>query len=65
MKTWKEVNIIKFFPQLLDQQQYLICIYFKTMSDLDICRHLWADCLDKVGSLTSHNTIGLHSLLQG
>jgi hypothetical protein len=28
-------------------------------------RHLWADCLDNVGSLTSHNPIGLHSLLQG
>jgi hypothetical protein len=28
-------------------------------------RHLWADCLDNVGSLTSHNPIGLHGLLQG
>jgi hypothetical protein len=26
---------------------------------------LWADCLDNVGSLTSHNPIGLHSLLLG
>jgi hypothetical protein len=26
---------------------------------------LWADCLDNVGSLTSHNPIGLHGLLQG
>jgi hypothetical protein len=26
--------------------------------------HLWADCLDNVGSLTSHNPRGLHSLLQ-
>jgi hypothetical protein len=28
-------------------------------------RHLWADCLDNVGSLISHNPIGLHSLLRG
>jgi hypothetical protein len=28
-------------------------------------RHLWADCLDNVGSLTSHNPIGLHGLLRG
>jgi hypothetical protein len=28
-------------------------------------RHLWADCLDNVGSLTSDNPIGLHGLLQG
>jgi hypothetical protein len=27
-------------------------------------RHLWADCLDNVGSLTSHNPIGLYGLLQ-
>jgi hypothetical protein len=27
--------------------------------------HLWADCLHNVGSLTSHNPIGLHGLLQG
>jgi hypothetical protein len=27
--------------------------------------HLWADCLDNVGSLTSHNPIGLHGLLRG
>jgi hypothetical protein len=27
--------------------------------------HLSADCLDNVGSLTSHNPISLHSLLQG
>jgi hypothetical protein len=26
-------------------------------------RHLWADCLDNVGTLTSHNPIGLHGLL--
>jgi hypothetical protein len=29
------------------------------------CRYLWADCLDNVGSLTSHNPIGLHGLLCG
>jgi hypothetical protein len=23
-------------------------------------RHLWADCLDNVGSLTSYNPVGLH-----
>jgi hypothetical protein len=28
-------------------------------------RNLWADCLDNVGSLTSHNPIGLHGLLRG
>jgi hypothetical protein len=27
--------------------------------------HLWADCLDNVGSPTSHNPIGLHGLLRG
>jgi hypothetical protein len=27
-------------------------------------RHLWADCLDNVGSLTSYNPIGLHGLLR-
>jgi hypothetical protein len=27
-------------------------------------RHLWADCLDNVGSLTSHNPTGLQGLLQ-
>jgi hypothetical protein len=27
--------------------------------------HLWADCLDNVEFLTSHNPIGLHSLLWG
>jgi hypothetical protein len=26
---------------------------------------VWADCLDNVGSLTSHNPIGLHGLLTG
>jgi hypothetical protein len=26
--------------------------------------HLWADCLDSVGYLTSHNLIGLHGLLR-
>jgi hypothetical protein len=26
--------------------------------------HLWADCLYNVGSLTSHNPIGLHGLLR-
>jgi hypothetical protein len=28
-------------------------------------RYLWADCLDNVGSSTSHNPIGLHGLLRG
>jgi hypothetical protein len=27
-------------------------------------RHLWEDCLDNVGPLTSHNSVGLHCLLQ-
>jgi hypothetical protein len=27
--------------------------------------HLWADCLENVRSSTSHNPIGLHSLLRG
>jgi hypothetical protein len=27
--------------------------------------HLLADCLDNVGSLTSHNPIGRHGLLRG
>jgi hypothetical protein len=28
-------------------------------------RHLWADCLDNVGSSTAHNPMGLHGLLKG
>jgi hypothetical protein len=28
-------------------------------------RHLWADCLDNVGSLTSYNPISIHGLLRG
>jgi hypothetical protein len=28
-------------------------------------RHLWADCLKNVGASTSHNSMGLHGLLQG
>jgi hypothetical protein len=28
-------------------------------------RHLWADCLESVGSSTFHNPIGLHGLLEG
>jgi hypothetical protein len=28
-------------------------------------RHLWADCLNNVGSLTSDNSTGLHSVLRG
>jgi hypothetical protein len=28
-------------------------------------RHLWADCLQNVRVSTSHNTMGLHDLLQG
>jgi hypothetical protein len=28
-------------------------------------RHLWTDCLDNVGPLTSHNPIGLRGLLWG
>jgi hypothetical protein len=28
-------------------------------------RHLWTDCLENVGALTSHNPMGLHGLLQG
>jgi hypothetical protein len=31
----------------------------------DNLSHLWADCPDNVGSSTSHNSIGLHGLLQG
>jgi hypothetical protein len=27
--------------------------------------HLWADCLENVGASPFHNTMGLHSLLQG
>jgi hypothetical protein len=27
-------------------------------------RHLWADCLENVGSSMSHNPMGLHGLLQ-
>jgi hypothetical protein len=27
--------------------------------------HLWADCLENVDASTSHNPMGLHSLLQG
>jgi hypothetical protein len=27
--------------------------------------HLWSDCLDNVGSFTSHNPIGFHCLLRG
>jgi hypothetical protein len=27
-------------------------------------RHLWADCVQKVGASTSHKTVGLHGLLQ-
>jgi hypothetical protein len=26
---------------------------------------IWADCLENVGALTSHNTMHLHGLLQG
>jgi hypothetical protein len=37
------------------------CIYFPQ----EPYRHLWADCLDNVGSLTSHNPIGLQGLLRG
>jgi hypothetical protein len=29
------------------------------------CHHLWVDCLYTVGSLTSHNPIGLQGLLRG
>jgi hypothetical protein len=28
-------------------------------------RHLWVDCLNNVGSLTSHNPIGLYGLFRG
>jgi hypothetical protein len=28
-------------------------------------RHLWDDCLENVGASTSHNSMGLHGLLQG
>jgi hypothetical protein len=28
-------------------------------------RHLWTDCLDNVGFLTSHNPIGLRGMLRG
>jgi hypothetical protein len=28
-------------------------------------RHLWANCLENVGALMSHNLMGLHGLLQG
>jgi hypothetical protein len=31
---------------------------------LQPCHHLWANCLDNVGSSTSHTPIGLHSLLR-
>jgi hypothetical protein len=33
--------------------------------DWQPCCHLWADCLDNTGSLTSHNHIGLQGLLWG
>jgi hypothetical protein len=28
-------------------------------------RHLWADCLEYIGTFTSQNPMGLHGLLQG
>jgi hypothetical protein len=28
-------------------------------------RHLWANCLETVGALMSHNPVGFHGLLQG
>jgi hypothetical protein len=31
----------------------------------NLTAHLWADCLENVGASTSHNPMGLHSLLQG
>jgi hypothetical protein len=39
----------------------LPCISFPTYTDN---RHLWADCLDSVGFLTSHNHLGLQGLLR-
>jgi hypothetical protein len=29
-----------------------------------LAAHLWADCLENVGTSTSHNLMGLHGLLQ-
>jgi hypothetical protein len=43
--------------------QYMIIRQF--CMKLCFCRHLWADCLNNVGSLTSHKPIGLHGLLRG
>jgi hypothetical protein len=33
--------------------------------DWEPYRHLWTDCLDRLGSSTSHNLIGPQGLLQG
>jgi hypothetical protein len=40
------------------QQRRMMVIY-----NVMLHRHLWADCPENVGALTSHNPMGLHSLL--
>jgi hypothetical protein len=42
-----------------------VCVRERTRAWMRVCPycHLWADCLDIVGSLTSHNPIGLQGLL--
>jgi hypothetical protein len=48
---------------------FLISLFQKNISlqefNINDYHHLWVDCLDNVGSLTSHNPIGLQGLLRG
>jgi hypothetical protein len=36
-----------------------------TVCEISPCRHLCANCLENVGTTTSHDPMGLHGLLQG
>jgi hypothetical protein len=45
-------------------EEALICNNFRSAAANLILLRLFAECLDNVGSLTSHNPIGLQGLLR-
>jgi hypothetical protein len=51
-------------PNVHCHENLKVLLLFRAVTFKPHC-HLWANYLDNVGSSTSHNLLGLHSLLQG
>jgi hypothetical protein len=75
MSSWIEIWFLTVIPKYLNRDTEMRTrnrnvIFLGSKAATGECgrqpyRHLWADCLDNVASLTSHNPIGLRVLLWG